>query len=176
MIALTLGLLALTACSSSTKGHGNAAGGGGGSTNPGTSTSTSTGTHVASGGGDYCKIIRNTKSAIDQLNKMGSASSSGIKVELIVDAVHKADAAAPSDIKPSWDVFKSKLDGFVAALQSAGVSLDDLSNPSKLQKLSPSQIQALQTASQQLESPDFQAALSKITADVKSRCGVDIGS
>ena len=177
LIAFALGAVAVAGCSSSgTSGKGNAGGLGQSSstgTTGGTSTSTSTG-GGGGGGGDYCNIIRDAQSSINSLNNMNSAATAGLKISVIQQAIHKADDAAPAEVKPDWDKFRAAFDSFVAAIQSSGISLDDLSNPAKLQSLSPAQLQALQNAAQQIETSDLQADFTRIEMDVKSRCGVDI--
>jgi hypothetical protein len=179
LVALVVGLLAaLTACSSSggkgggfvagSGGQSNSAGGGGGSTS-------TPKVNLGGGGGDYCNILKSAKQTIDQLNKMNSGgSASGIELNVVQDAIHKADAAAPADIKPDWDRVRSAIDGFISALEAAGISLSDLNDPAKLQKLTPAQLQAFQNAAKQLDSPDVANSFTKVEADAKTRCGLDL--
>jgi hypothetical protein len=177
ILVVAVGLV-VTACSSSgTKGHG-AAGSAGSTqaTGGGTASSSAATGGGGGGGGEYCAIIRGAKSNIDALTKMQSSGvPAGVKVGVIVDAIHKADAAAPANIKPQWDLFRTKIDQLIAALQSAGISLDDLSDPAKMQKLDPAQLQKLESIGQQFDTPEFTKASEAITANVKTECGVDIG-
>jgi hypothetical protein len=171
LVVVAVGLV-LTACSSSgTKGHGG--------TTSGATAGTSASTTVAAGGGgggQYCAVIRGAKANIDALTKVqASGIPAGAKVGVIVDAIHKADDAAPASIKPEWDLFRHKIDQLISALQSAGVSLDDLSNPAKLQKLDPAKLQKLEAIDQQFSTSDFTKASADITANVKAVCGISIG-
>jgi hypothetical protein len=182
LIAMIIGFAATVAgCSSSgTSGAGGGAPSAGNSST-GTSTSTGTATSTATststknalggggGGGSYCSDLRKAKTQIESLSKMGAAGGS-IELSLIVSAIHKAADEAPAGVKADWNLLATTFSKFLNDLIAAGI------NPTNIQysKLTKQQLQAFENAAKPLNQPDVMNAETRIDANVKSVCGIDL--
>lgn len=95
------------------------------------------------------------------------------KFKELQSTLHTIADEAPSDVKPDWMAFSSVIDSFSSALDKAGLTFDDLQNPSS-GSISPSQIASLANAAKELGTPAFTKAQSEIAANAKSVCNVDL--
>ena len=174
-VAMTISALAATAaCSSSGNSTGSLFGGTKASSASGSGGGASTPRPNPGGGGSgtYCAVIESAKTNIDALQKMSGGSTS-VSFGVVLNAINSATAAAPSSIKPSWVVLQSAFQNLVNALRTAGVNPDNLTD---LSKLSPTQLQALESVSNQLDTTAVKSATDNIDAQVKASCGVDLNS
>jgi hypothetical protein len=177
--------VALGACSSSTSGNpagrdnaGSQTTASGGGVTTGAVPSSGGNTTASGGGGggggiaggNYCDTIKGAKA---RLSALGGGDSATFLAEIsnAIVVLEQVDASAPSDIKPSWDVVVTKIRAFADAVRKAGITDKQLQDPSTI---TPQQAQALQAAGAQLDTADFKQATTKIEAEVKATCGVDI--
>ncbi|TAM89199.1 MAG: hypothetical protein EPN43_07355 [Jatrophihabitans sp.] len=175
LAAAVLASATLAACGSSggglVSGNGKVASSTPAGTRPGSGTSTPAATGIlGGGGGDYCGVIKAEGAHLSSLEGQNSGSFMS-NAAAVVTAIKHIDAIAPSDIKASWDVMATTMQGLVDALAKAGITPEQAQDPSKL---SPAQLQAFGQASQSLATGAFADAAAKVSADVRTRCGVDI--
>lgn len=166
--------------SSSSGGKGSVLGGGGGHTTsaagtsapPMTSAAPTTGGGGGGGGasGDYCNSVRTAKA---RLSALSGGNSQAFLSEITAAVVVFEDLAskAPDSVKQSWSVMINAVKSFADAAQKAGITDAEMKNPASL---TPTQIQALQSAAAQLQTSQFSQATAKIGAEIAADCGVDI--
>jgi hypothetical protein len=170
LAAALMTLTALAGCGGDDNSAGDTTGthGGGGQT----STPPPSVTQPAFGGGSYCDDLKSAKAQLSGLDGNFTAD----KFTAINLAVHKIADEAPGDIKDSWTLVADEFDGLQKALSDAGLSMDDFSKLTQggAPSIDPTKLQALQKALQSFDTKGLTQATNKITAEVKSECGIGL--
>lgn len=132
----------------------------------------------SSGSDDYCTALKDADAKFSAVGN-GDVAQFGDAF----DALRHIDDIAPDNIKPQWDTLTGALDQFQAALDKAGVTMDqlaqlkDATDPSQLPSgLDPAKLQQLGTDLQAIGNADVQKASDDISKDAKDTCGIDLGN
>ncbi|MGN6607580.1 MAG: hypothetical protein ACTHMS_11310 [Jatrophihabitans sp.] len=121
-------------------------------------------------GGNYCKDL---KSTVTYFKALGTANSFAVDFSKVKTSFALLANEAPSSIRGDWTQLVAGINEILDAFQQAGLKPSDLQSaaslpPEKLQKL-----EALGKTFEQ-DSAKFDAAGKRITADAKTRCGVNL--
>jgi len=124
--------------------------------------------------GSYCDDLKSTK---DIVTSLGSGALDQATFDTLSASVHNIRDEAPSDVKEDWSAVAGGLDAFGAALDDAGLSIDDAKtlSPADAAKLDPAKVKAITDASTALSSTAMNSATDAINTEVKSECGFELG-
>lgn len=127
-----------------------------------------------SGSGSYCDDLQSTK---DTVTSLGSGALTQATFDKLSASVHSIRDEAPSDVKDDWSSVADGLDAFSAALDDAGLTIDDATNlsPADAAKIDPAKVKAITDASTALSSTAMNSATAAINTEVKSECGFELG-
>ncbi len=142
----------------------------------GGSDSSNAGSTGSSGSGNYCDDIKSTAASLKALNGNVFARD---KFSQLNAAVHSIASEAPSDIQSSWTLIASEFDALQKTITDAGLSMSDLAKMSSGQMpagFDASKLKDLTTQLNKFDTSGVTAASKKISAQVKSDCGIDINS
>jgi len=124
--------------------------------------------------GNYCGDL---KSAKDAVSSLGSGALTQAKFDQLSADLHGIASEAPADVKGDWSTLAQAIDSLKAALDKAGVSLDDLQNlGSGGATIDPAKLQALAAATKSLDSDALTKATDAIAKEVKTECNLVISS
>jgi hypothetical protein len=129
----------------------------------------------SSSAGAYCdkvKEVQGLESAMDDLDPTNMGES--IKtIEKLASTLKGVASAAPSEIKPEWDIMSESMDQMTAALSP--FKDIDLTNP---ESIDPSKLADLQKMSESMDGlgEKVEAAGDKIDTYTEKACGFKIGS
>lgn len=131
---------------------------------------------TASGSSDYCKHLADAKDVISKFS--GSDVPDAEALQGFIDDVGTFEDEAPADIADDWKLVGDRLDSLVAALDEAGLTLDDLVSAMATNQLPPGvsmdKLSALSQKVQNLADADFKKATAAIGAQAKSDCDLDL--
>jgi hypothetical protein len=128
------------------------------------------GSSSSSSSGDYCDDLQSAKEKFESLGDPDSGELGDA-----IDTLQQLGDEAPDEVAGDWQVLTDGLTKFQDALDEAGVSMDDLSDPQALKDLDPDTMQNLTEVAQSMSSEDFAAASKNIEDHAKSECDVDLG-
>jgi hypothetical protein len=124
--------------------------------------------------GNYCGDL---KSAKDAVSSLGNGALTQAKFDELSADLHGIASEAPADVKDDWSTLAQAIDSLKAALDKAGVSLDDLQNlGSGGATIDPATLQALTEAAKSMDSDAITKSTDAIAKEVKSECNLVIGS
>jgi hypothetical protein len=150
------------------------------STSSSTPSSTTPSSDGAGGGSDpgsaYCTALKDAKAKFKTLNLTGLNDNQFKQVTAEFDAL---GAAAPAEVKDDWSTVSTALKQVYQVLADAGLSFSDLQSLSSGQL--PKGVTAKDMAkvgkqlTKSMQGSGFQAAATRITAEAKAECGVNMG-
>lgn len=123
-----------------------------------------------SGSGGYCDDVR---SAAESFLGLDDAAISQETFDGLLGALHTISDEAPSDVKDDWATFSAAADSFNAALDKAGMSMDDVQGMHHGPSSGP-QMQAVMQAAASLGSIKVANARAAISKQANSECDVDL--
>ncbi|MDF2967245.1 MAG: hypothetical protein K0Q93_1023 [Nocardioidaceae bacterium] len=121
--------------------------------------------------GPYCEALKDARDRLQALEGQGGDTAS---FEQAIGALRSVSDEAPANVAGDWRVLLDGFDTFVQALDEAGVSLEDLSDPQAMSDIKPQELQQLQQKLGSLDSKRFQRAGSSISEHARSECGFDL--
>jgi hypothetical protein len=131
----------------------------------------STGGSADGADGPYCESLKDARDRLQALEGQGGDTAS---FEQAIGALRSVSDEAPANVAGDWRVLLDGFDTFVQALDEAGVSLEDLSDPQAMSDIKPQELQQLQQKLGSLDSKRFQRAGSSISEHARSECGFDL--
>jgi hypothetical protein len=144
------------------------------------STSTTASSDGAGGGSDpgsaYCTALKDAKDKFKNLNVTGLNDN---QFKQVTDEFDALGAAAPAQVKDDWTTVSAALKQVYKVLADAGLSFSDLQSLSSGQL--PKGVTAKEMAkvgkqlTKSMQGSGFQAAATRITAEAKAECGVNMG-
>ncbi len=124
----------------------------------------------SSSSGDYCDDLKSAQEKFESLGELDSGDFGEA-----TDTLQQLGDEAPDDVADDWKILNDGLSEFQAALDDAGVSMDDLQDPKALKELDPDVMQNLSEVAQGMSSQDFADASKNIEEHAKTDCDVDLG-
>lgn len=121
--------------------------------------------------GAYCEALKDARDRLQALEGQGGDTAS---FEQAIGALRSVSDEAPANVAGDWRVLLDGFDTFVQALDEAGVSLEDLSDPQAMSDIKPQELQQLQQKLGSLDSKRFKRAGSSISEHARSECGFDL--
>jgi hypothetical protein len=122
-------------------------------------------------GGAYCESLKDARDRLQALEGQGGDTAA---FEEAISALRGISDEAPANVAGDWRVVIGGFDTFVQALDDAGVSLEDLSDPQAMGDIKPQELQQLQQKLGSLDSKKFKQAGSSISEHARSECGFDL--
>lgn len=122
-------------------------------------------------GGDYCDSLKEARDRLQALEGQGGDTAD---FDEAIDALRDISVDAPSNVAGDWRVLIGGFDTLVQALDDAGVSLEDLSDPQAMSDIKPQELQQLQQQLGTLDSKKFKQAANSISQHASSKCGFDL--
>jgi hypothetical protein len=127
-------------------------------------------------GSSYCTALKSAKDKFKSLDVTGLSDGKFQQVTAEFDALA---AAAPSSVKADWATVSGALKKLYQILSNAGLSFNDLQSLSSGHLPKGVTAQQMSRIGKQLEKDmtgsGFQAAATRITAQAKAECGVNMG-
>src|SRR5262245_17977716 len=130
----------------------------------------------SSSSGDYCQELKSDKAFLATFTGSNPDLS---KLDEVFQRMHTLADDAPDDIASDWKTLDEALTTIETALKEAGLKpsdLDDLHNGQPPAGVDPSQLQALSSQLQALDSTDVNEAATRIATHAKDTCGVDLNA
>lgn len=124
------------------------------------------------GGGDteaYCDGLKDAENAFSGDMDPGA-------MDQVSDTISDLADDAPDEVSGDWETLENAYGDFEDALEDAGLSTEDMSDPEKLQSMDPEDMQKIQDASESMSSDDITKATDNIEKHAKDECDVDLGS
>lgn len=126
---------------------------------------------VDGAGGAYCDSLKEARERLQALEGQGGDTAA---FEEAISALRGISDEAPANVAGDWQVVIGGFDTFVQALDDAGVSLEDLSDPQAMSDIKPQELQQLQQKLGSLDSKEFKQAGANISEHARSECGFDL--
>jgi len=148
---------------------------GGDTTTPPTSSSTTTDSGDDNGAsGDYCDDLKSAKVTVEALGASQMTQASFDKMSGVLQIIA---SEAPDSVSDDWTTLSHTIDSISQALQSAGISIDDLAKVGQPggPTIGPAQLQALSAALKGLDESSITQATTAINAEVLKDCGLKLG-
>jgi PBP1b-binding outer membrane lipoprotein LpoB len=127
---------------------------------------------------DYCSMLKDTKTAIDNLDfeKLDDKAFDTMQTK-----IHALEEAAPAEVKDDWQQLDQTFDKFKQTLDDAGLSMDDLqamaTSGSLPEGVDMQKLQEVGTKMQEFaDNSDLEAASKNINEHAKSECNIDLDS
>jgi hypothetical protein len=124
--------------------------------------------------GNYCSELKSDKTYFTSLN---SSNPDFSKLDEVFTRMHQLAADSPSDVSSDWKTLDNAMTTIQNALKQAGIKPSDLAAMQKGQVpkgVDIAKLQALAPKLQQLSSSGVAQAAQRISANAKSKCGVDL--
>lgn len=118
-------------------------------------------------GGDYCDLLRDAADSFETLDPTD--------FEATVATFREIAAAAPSEVSAEWGQLVGVLDEFTSALDEAGLSFEDFSDPDALATLDPETLERIGSLAEGLDE-GMEASTDTIEKHALSECGVDLNA
>jgi len=128
----------------------------------------------SSGGGDYCSELKSDKAFFGTLDGSDPDLS---KLDEVFSRMHTLADEAPAEVADDWKTLDDAFTTIENALKEAGLKPSDLGNLQNGQVppgVDTSKLQALIPKLQSLSSGEVTEAASRIAANAKAECGVDL--
>lgn len=127
----------------------------------------------SSGSGSYCDDLQSAKDSFIGLidNQITQDTFDQLRA-----ALHTLAAEAPSGAKDDWSTFSHAVDTFSAALDNAGLTMDDLRDMGAGQMPGGTDMQTAMRAARSLDSVAVSNAQSAIFRNARSECHIDLNS
>jgi hypothetical protein len=124
--------------------------------------------------GDYCADLKSAKNTVEVL---GAASLSQDSFDQLSDVLHIVGDEAPHSVADDWKTLGDALDSISHALQTAGITFDDLDKIGQpgVPKVDRVNLRTLTHALNSLRGPGIARAQTVINLEVKSDCGFALG-
>jgi len=130
-------------------------------------------------GGDYCDTL---KTAAETVKSFTGASSTPdfSKFDDFIDAAHDLEEQAPSDLADDWKIVIGGMDDLTAALEEAGITLEQLMAAATTGEMPPgvdqAKLMALAPKLESLSGEEMEAATDTIDKHAKDECDVDLST
>lgn len=124
-------------------------------------------TPTEAAGGDYCDLLRDAQDSFETLDPTD--------FEATVETFRTIAAAAPPEVSAEWGQLVGVLDEFTSALEDAGLSFEDFSDPDALATLDPETLERIGSLAEGLDE-GMQTATDTIEEHALSECGVDLNA
>ncbi|HLK94827.1 MAG TPA: hypothetical protein VK365_03720 [Nocardioidaceae bacterium] len=119
-------------------------------------------------GGAYCASLKDARDRLQALEGQGGGTAD---FEEAIGALRDISEQAPASVAGDWRILIGGFDTLVQALDEAGLSLEDLSDPEAMGDIDPQELQQLQDQIGSLDSKKFQQAADSISSHARSECG-----
>jgi hypothetical protein len=128
---------------------------------------------ASSASGGYCHDLATAQDSFVGLldNQIGQDTFVSLR-----DSLPKLQAEAPAKLKGDWTTFEHAVDTFSAAMQKAGLTMDDMREMGTGHMSGGTSMQTAMDAAAALGSAAVSTAQSRIAASAMSRCGLDFNS
>jgi len=123
-----------------------------------------------SSSGDYCDTLKSATEKFEALSDQDFG-----EFDEVISTLQQLGDEAPEEVSADWKVLNDGLGEFQAALDEAGVSMEDLSDPEAIADLDPDAMQNLTEVAQGMSGQEFEDASKNIEEHAKSECDVDLG-
>lgn len=129
------------------------------------------------GGGDYCDTLKSTATTVKSFTGDG-ATPDFSKFDDFIDAAHDLEDQAPSSLADDWKVVIGGMDALTAALEDAGITLEELMTAATTGQMPPgvdqAKLMALAPKLESLSGAEMEAATDAIDKHAKDECDVDL--
>jgi hypothetical protein len=127
----------------------------------------------SSASGGYCHDLAAAQDSFVGLldNQIGQDTFVSLR-----DSLPKLQAEAPARLKGDWTTFTHAVDTFSAAMQKAGLTMDDMREMGTGHMPGGTSMQTAMDAAAALGSAAVSTAQSRIAANALTRCGLDFNS
>lgn len=134
------------------------------------------------GGGDsgegsaYCDDLKSAKAEFSSLD---SDNPDMADLDKAFDRMHELAGEAPDSVKDDWETLDGAIQDLKAALEDAGLTMEDLGNMQNGQmpeNFDPAKLQELAPKLQSIGGQEFQDAADAIEKNAKDECNVDLSS
>lgn len=126
-----------------------------------------------SGSGGYCGDLQTAKDSFLGLldNQIGQDT-----FEQLRESLHTLTAEAPAAVKDEWTTFSTAVDKFAAAMDKAGLTMDDMRDMGTGQMSGGTDMKTAMDAAAALGAASVSTAQSRIAAHALKACKVDLNS
>lgn len=134
------------------------------------------GSSSSSSSGSYCDELKSDKTYFQSLS--GSNADLG-NLDTVFEKIHTLADKAPDNVSADWKTLDNAITTLQDALKAAGIKPSDLADmqSGKLPPgVDPAKLQAVLPKLESLNSSAVSDAATKIAADAKKSCGVDLTS
>lgn len=133
----------------------------------------------AKAGGDYCDTLKAAAKTVQSFT--GDSSTPDFsKFDDFIDAAHDLEKKAPSDLADDWKIVIGGMDDLTAALEDAGITIEQLMTAATTGEMPPgvdqAKLMALAPKLQSLSGEEMEAATDAIDKHAKAECDVDLST
>lgn len=130
-------------------------------------------------GGNYCDTMKSVAQTVKSFTG-GGGTPDVSKFEDFIAAAQDLQEQAPADLADSWKVLNDAMGTLTAALEDAGITLEQLvaavATGQMPEGVDQAKVTALVPKLQELSGPELDAATDAIDKHAKDECDVDLSS